>query len=429
MYDLAVIGAGWAGFNAALRAKELGLAVCLIEADQIGGCCLNYGCIPTKTLIQSAKIFSLAKKSAGFGVELDNLRVNFQKIQERKNKIISDLAQGMQSRLKGIDFIKSTAQIISAQEIKIQGRRINAKFILIATGSRSAQLTGLKFDKEKIISSNEALSLTEIPRSLLIIGAGAIGCEFASLFSVFGSQVAIVEKLPSLLPGQDRDISRKIEVIFNKKGIKVFTGADTSNFNLDDYSRILVCAGRTPNVSGLGLENLGLKLENNRIAVDDYLRSNIDNIYAAGDCASKIMLAHYAAYQGISAVENIVSNNKDKADNSIVPVCVFTDPQISSVGLSEESALALGIKTKVHKFDFRACAMARIIDEPEGFIKVISNQETQEVIGACIIGPQACELIAIPMIAISARLKIEQLRAMIFAHPTLSESLHETIHN
>ena len=425
MYDLAVIGAGWAGYNAALKAKELGLAVCLIEADQIGGTCLNHGCIPTKTLIQSAKVFSLSKKSSAFGIELDNPRVNFEKIQERKNQIIGLLAQGMQSRLKGIDFIKSAAQIISAREIKIQDRRIDAKFILISTGSQPTGLPGLKFDNEKIISSNDALLLTEIPRSLLIIGGGVIGAELASLFSIFGSQVTVAEKMPLLLPGEDRDISRKIEVIFNKKGIKVVTCADISNFNLNDYSRILVCAGRSPVISGLGLENLGIKLDNGRVVVDDYFKSNIDNIYAAGDCASKVMLAHYAAYQGKVVVENIVSNNKLKADNSIVPACVFTEPQISSVGLNEESALALGIKIKVHKFDFRASAMARIIDEAEGFIKVISNQETQEVIGACIIGPGACELIAIPSIAISARLKIKQLSAMIFAHPTLSESIGE----
>jgi len=428
MYDLAVIGAGWAGYNAALRAKELGLKACLIEADQIGGSCLNCGCIPTKTLIQSAKIFLEANKADSFGVELNNLRINLGKIQERKKQIVSLLREGMQSRLGGIDFIKSNAQVVSNQQIKIEGRKIDAKFILISSGSLPVQLPSLKFDHEKIISSNDALLLTEIPRSLLIIGGGFIGCEFASLFSIFGSQVTIVEKMPLLLPGQDRDISRKIEVIFKKKGINVATGADISKFNLNDYSSVLVCVGRSANISGLGLEDLGFKLENNRIVVDDYLKTSVENIYAAGDCTSKIMLAHYAAYQGISAVENIVSNNKGKVDNFIVPACVFTEPQISSVGLNEENAAKAGIKIKVHKFDFRASAMARIIDQVEGFIKVVSNQDTQEVLGASVIGPGACELIALPSIAISARLTIKQLRAMIFAHPTLSENLHETIY-
>jgi dihydrolipoamide dehydrogenase len=429
MYDLVVIGAGWAGFNAALRAKELGFKTCLIDASQIGGTCLNSGCIPTKTIIASAKIFSLAQKSSGFGIELDNLRVNFTKIQEKKNKMVQEFAQGMQAMLLGIDYIKSVAKIISSHEIKVDDRLINTKFMLIATGSRPVQLPELKFDREKIISSNEALALSEIPRSLLIIGAGVIGCEFASLFSILGTQVSIAEKMPYLLPGQDRDVARKMEVIFKKNGVKVSTNADIATFNLENYSRVLVCVGRAPNIAGLGLEDLGIKLENGRVVVDDYLKTNLANIYAAGDCSAKVMLAHYAAYQGRIAVENMVFDNKHKADNFIVPVCIFTEPQIASVGLNEENALAAGLPVKVHKFDFRASAMARIIDESTGFIKVISNRETQEIVGGCIIGPQASELIAILCVAVSARLSVSQIRAMIFAHPTLGESLQETVSN
>jgi len=427
MYDLAVIGAGWAGFNAALRAKELKLKVCLIESDQIGGTCLNHGCIPTKALIACAKVFSLAKKSSVFGIELDNLRFNFAKIQERKNKVVFQLAQGMQSRLSGIDFIKSTAQVISPNEIKIDGRLINARFILISTGSRPAQLAELKFDKEKIISSDEALDLSEIPPSLLIAGGGVIGCEFAGLFSILGSQVTIAEKMPHLLPGEDKDIAGKIEVIFRKKAIEVLTGADITAISARNYSRVLVCVGRSPNTAGLGLEGLGVQLENDRIVVDDYLKSSVANIYAAGDCASKVMLAHYASYQGRIAVENMVSNNEHKANNKVVPACIFTEPQIASVGIKEEDAYGAGLSIKVHKFDFRACPMAQIIDQTDGFIKIISNQESQEVLGASIIGPFASELIAILCVAISARLTVSQIRAIIFAHPTLSESIHETV--
>ena len=425
MYDLVVIGAGWAGFNAALRAKELGLKVCLIESEQIGGTCLNRGCIPTKALIACAKSFSLIKKSSVFGIESDNPRIDFVKIQERKNKIVLQLAQGMKAKLSGIDFIESCAQIVSPNEIKIKDRSINAKFILIATGSRPAQLAQLKFDQEKIISSDEILSLTQIPPSLLIVGGGVIGCEFASLFNILGSKVAIAEKMPNLLPGEDQDLARKIEVVFKKKGIEVSTGVDIATLNMQDYSKILVCVGRTPNTAGLGLEEIGVKLEKNRIVIDDYLKSSVDNIYAAGDCASRIMLAHYAAYQGKVAAENIALNNKLKADNSIVPACIFTEPQISSVGLNEEKASACGIEVKVHKFDFRGSAMAWIIDETEGFIKVIINSQTQEVIGANIIGPLASELIAIFTMAVSLHLTASQIRAIIFAHPSLSESIQE----
>lgn len=425
MYDLAVIGAGWAGFNAALRAKELGLKACLIESDKIGGTCLNRGCIPTKALIACAKVFSLTKKSSVFGIELENLRFNFVKIQERKNRIVHQLAQAMRTKLSGIDFIQSAAVLVSPHEIKVDGRLINAKFILIATGSRPSQLTQLKFDQEKIISSDQALELSAIPPSLLIVGGGVIGCEFASLFSILGSKVTIIEKMPNLLPGEDKEIARKLEVIFGKKGIQVITNADIATVDIQNYSRVLVCVGRAANTAGLGLENLGVKMENDRIVVDDYLKTSVANVYASGDCASRLMLAHYASYQGKAAVENMVSNNAHQANNKIVPACIFTEPQISSVGLNEENAVSVGIPIKVHKFDFRASGAAWISDETEGFIKVISNQKTQEIIGASIIGPLASELIATLSVAVSEHLTLNQIRAMIFAHPTLSESIHE----
>ena len=429
MYDLVIIGAGWAGFNAALRAKELGLKVCLIDSHQIGGTCLNYGCIPTKTLIACAKIFSLAKRSSSFGIELDDLRVNLATIQEKKNKVVRQLKASMQSKLAGIDFINSLAQISGPQEIKVDGRLINAKFILIATGSHPIQLPELKFDRKKIISSDEALALSELPQSLLVIGAGVIGCEFASLFSILGSQVTLAEKMPLLLPAEDRDVARKLEVLFKKKGIEVVTGADISSFDLENYSKVLVCVGRAPHTDGLGLEDLGVELKNNRIVVDAYLKSSLDNIYVAGDCTGQVMLAHYAAYQGVMAVQNMVCANRQKADNLVVPACIFTEPQIASVGVKENDAFTCGLRIKMYKFDFRASATAQIIDETEGFVKIITNQDTGQIIGASIIGPQATELIATLVVAISCHLTASEVGAMIFAHPTFSESLHEVFKN
>jgi len=429
MYDLAIIGAGWAGFNAALKAKKAGLKVCLIDAGQIGGTCLNRGCIPTKALITCAKAFSQIKKSSALGILADNPRFNFNLIQERKDKLIRILSQGMQSRLTGIDFIQSRAQIISPHEIKVNNRNLSAKFILISTGSRPAELPQLKFDGKKIISSDEIIALTSVPGSLLIVGGGVIGCEFASLFSALGSKVSILERLPALLPGQDKDIVRKIEVIFKKQGIEVYVNADLAAVDLNNFELVLVCVGREPNLTGLGLEELGIKLEKKAIAVDEYLKTNLDNIYAAGDCTAKIMLAHYAAYQGERAVENMVSGNQHKADNAVVPACVFSEPEIASVGLSEEKAVLSGLPVKAYKFDFRASGMARIMDEAEGFIKILVNQANQEVIGACIIGPKATELIAILTMVISTHLKISQIREIIFAHPTLAESLNEAVKN
>jgi len=403
------------------------LKVCLIEAAKLGGTCLNSGCIPTKTLIQSAKIYSLVKRSSSFGIELDNPRVNFGKIQERKEKIVAQLGQGMRSGLAGIDFVNSRARIISANDIKVDGRQIKAKFILIAAGSRPVELPGFKFDSLKVINSSQALLLQEVPQSLLIIGGGVIGCEFAGLFSTLGSRVSIVEKMPQLLPGADKEVARKIEVIFKKKGIKVDTDTDASALDVNNYAKILVCVGRAADTSGLGLEEAGVKTEKNQIIVNDYLETGIPNIYAAGDCASSVMLAHYAAYQGKAAVENMVNKRSYKADNRIIPSCIFTDPEIAGVGMNEDEAKAGGLEIDVHRFDFLGSGMAWIIDETEGFIKIISNRASEEILGASIIGPKATELIALFTVAISARLKVSQIRETIFAHPTLSESVHEAL--
>lgn len=412
MYDLSIIGAGWAGFNAALKAKELCLKTCLIERSLIGGTCLNLGCIPTKSLIQSAKGCS----------------VNFTKIQERKENIVAQLRTGMQFMLRGIDIISGSARINSNNEVTAGNEIIESKNILIASGSTPYELNQFKFDGKKFLSSNEILKLTRLPGTLLIVGGGVIGCEFASLFHNLGVKVTIAEKMPHLLPGIDTEVSRRIEAIFKKKGIKVNLNTDASTFNLNDFAIVLICVGRAPNTQGLGLEELGMNLEKGRIIVDDYLRTNIKNIYAAGDCASKIMLAHYAAYQGIITAENIFNpENPKKADNNVIPGCVFTTPEIASVGLSEDEAKIKNIKVKIRKFDFLGLGMARIMDETEGFIKIISDSGTDMILGGSIIGPRATELIAVLTMAITNHLKAAQIKDTIFAHPTLSEVIPEAL--
>ena len=422
-YDLAIIGSGWAGFNAALKAKAHGLKVALIEKEQIGGTCLNRGCIPTKALLQSAKIYTLTKKSKIFGIETTTPQINFPEIQARKNRIIQQLRQGMKFMLKGVDFINTQARILSNNTLEIGQRQINTKFMLIATGSKPAELHDIKFDGKKIISSNEILDLREIPKSLLIIGGGVIGCEFASLFYALGCQVSIVELTPQLLPGIDKEIARKLESVFKKRAVKVITGTDARNLDLTHYDLVLLCIGRTFVTEGLGLDKLGIKLEKGRIIVDEYLKSSIPNIYAAGDCASKIMLAHFAAYQGCIAAENIADPaHLKKANLSSVPNCIFTDPEIGSVGLTEEETKGK-IDIRVNKFDFKALGMARILDETDGFIKIISEKKTGEILGASIIGPRATELIGILTIAIQSRLLVMHLRDAVLAHPTLSEGI------
>lgn len=428
MYDLAIIGAGWAGFNAALAARRSGLSTCVIESKEIGGTCLNRGCIPTKSLIHSAKIFSLVKKASLFGVEPGAAAINFRNMQERKARVVEQLRNGMQAMLKGVDLVAGSAEIISPDTLKVGDCFIRAKHIILAVGSQPVELRELEFSRERVISSDEALLLEELPQSILIIGGGVIGCEFAGLFNALGSRVSLVEKMPSLLPGEDNALAAKLETVFKKRGIKVFTAAAASDFREGDYSKILVCVGRTPSLKGLGLEKLGLKIEAKGIAVDGSLLTSIPNVYAAGDCTAKLMLAHYAAFQGELAVRNIISGNKAAMpDPAAVASCIFTDPEIASVGLSEEKAVECGRQFIVHKFDFLGSGMARIIDETEGFIKLLSERHSGELLGACIIGPKATELISVFTLAICAKIKVDALREVIFAHPTLSESIHESL--
>ena len=428
MYDLAIIGAGWAGYNAALRAKELNLKVALVEKSLTGGTCLNLGCIPTKALIQSAKVFNLIKKSSDFGIDCSNPHLNFPKVQERKDKIVKGLRSGMQFMLKGVDLFNAEAKIISPQEISLGGNVIKAKFIILAMGSIPLELNQVKFDGKKILSSNDILSLKEIPSSLLIIGGGAIGCEFASLFASLGTKVSIIEKMPQLLPGEDRDVAKKLDSIFRKKGIEVNTDSDALSVNLDDFKMVLVSVGRSVKVNLSGLEEAGVKLDSGRVLIDDYLKTNLDNIYAAGDCTGKIMLAHFAGYQGRLAVDNIFGKSlPKKIDSANIPSCIFTDPEIASVGLNEEDAIKRGIGINIHKFDFLGSGMAHIIDEVQGFLKIISDKEGGIILGCSIIGPKATEIIGIFTLAVSCRLTIEQLRSAVFAHPTISESISEAL--
>jgi dihydrolipoamide dehydrogenase len=431
MYDLAIIGAGWAGFNAAQEARALGLKVALFEKSLIGGTCLNRGCIPTKTLIQSAKIFELSKKLKTFGVSCcDSSSVNpvdFSQIQARKEKIIQQLRQGMESRLQGIDFFNQEAVIVDKNTVKIEDKQLETKFILIASGSCAVELGNFKFNGKNILSTDEILNLKQIPGSLLIIGGGVIGCEFASLFSALGSQVCIVELMAQLLPGEDKEVAKKLETSFKKRGIKVNTNTDAGTVDLKKYELVLVCVGRKPEISGL--EKLNLKIEKGKILVDEFLRTNVSGIYAAGDCTGKSMLAHFAAYQGRIVVYNIANpENPKEADNEVIPNCIFTNPEIASVGSSEEMAGNNGIEVKISKFDFLGSPMARILDETEGFIKIVSDGKNGRILGASIIGPKATELIGIFAVAINSGLTVSRMKDVILPHPTLAEGIIDALH-
>ncbi len=426
-YDLSVIGAGWAGFNAAITAKDLGLKVCLIDKGPLGGVCLNYGCIPTKALIHCAKLYSLSVKSEIFGIKNMETRIDFSKMVARKNLVIKQLQSGIQFMLKGVDFINSRATLVSNQEIALEDKNITVKSIIIASGSRPLEIPDLKFGGN-VISSNEILDLENIPKKLLIVGGGVIGCEFASLFSSLGTKVTIAEKLSRLLVSEDEEISRKIESVFKKKGIAVNINYQVKKEDADKYDLVLIAAGRLAVTDNLGLERIGLKLENNAIFIDEFSRTNLENIYASGDCTGKVMLANFAAHQGMVAANNIACPDKlKKIQYHNVASCIFTDPEAAGVGLSEEMAKEKGINFKVNKFYFLGSGLARITEETDGFVKILSNQTTGEVLGASIIGPRATELINILTLAVSARLKVSQVAGVVFAHPTFSESITDAL--
>ncbi|MDD2654785.1 MAG: FAD-dependent oxidoreductase, partial [Candidatus Omnitrophica bacterium] len=366
------------------------------------------------------------KDSSVFGVEVEGAEVNFDKIQQRKSAIVDKLAKGMQFQLssKGVEIIQGEAKIVSADEVLVDSKSIKAKNIIVAVGSRPVELPFLKFNQKNVVSSDDILDLKFIPESLLIVGGGVIGCEFANIFASLGSKVTIVEILEHILPNEDKDIAKKLELALKRKGVKILTKTDVKTVALDKFEKVLVCVGRAANTTIEGMEKIGVKIDKKGILVNEFLQTNIPNIYAVGDCIGGHQLAHVAAYEGETAVENISGKNIP-VDYSAVPNCIFTDPEVASVGLTEEVAAAKGVQYQIAKFDFLGSGMAHILDETDGFIKVLFDSNSREILGAAIIGPKATELIAVFSLAIKSKLKISQINDTIFAHPTLSEAIRE----
>lgn len=426
MFDLGVIGSGWAGFNAAVSAAKLGVRVVLIEEGEIGGVCLNRGCIPTKVLVHSARLFVESRHYAKFGLEIKGIEPVWGNLQKRKRQVIEDLKKGIGFQLNSskVEIIKGKAKLLDANTIEAGGRAFESRFIIIATGSGPAELGHLKFDHDRIISSDDILNLNHPPQNLLIVGAGAIGCEFASIFSAFKTKVTVVELEENLLPGEDLEVSRKIETVFKKSGIKVLTKTRLEDLDLKEFDKILVCVGRRINTGDLFDESLAIKTEKGRVSVDEFLQTSVENIYAAGDCTGIKLLAHVAAYQGRLATQNIFGR-RVAADYHAVPNCIFTNPEIASVGLSEAQAKAGGKEIVTSKLDFLASGMARILEEPDGFIKLVADKSSGELLGSSIIGPKATELIGALTLAVQQRMKIKDINETIFAHPSLSEGIFE----
>ena len=418
-YDLVIIGAGWAGFNAALEAKKIGKKACLVESDQIGGTCLNRGCIPTKVLAHFAKKDS------------KNLPQDISSLKKDQADIISKLKNGMDSILKSqkIDLVKGTAKISSSNKILIKedNSEIETEYILIAAGSEPRELPFLKFDSRRILSSSDVLRLDSLPESLLVIGGGVIGCEFASALNRLGVKVTIAEIMDRLVFMFDRDISKKLEQAFKKSGIVVNTSYDIKGKDLSSYEKILLCVGRKLNLEELFDSSLGIEVNSDGfIKVDDNLKTSIGNIYAIGDCIAGLQLAHVASYEGKIAINNIFLKSRS-VDYSVIPSSVFTSPELAQVGMNEEVARKQCGDIKVIKKFFLSIGMAHIFKETDGFLKLIIDQDSDTIVGAGIIGSQASELINTLTIAVKYKLTTKGLQDLIFAHPSISEIFTEAI--
>lgn len=441
-YDIAIIGSGPGGYVAALYASRLKLKVCVIEKDLLGGTCLNRGCIPTKALLNSASIISMLKDAPMHGIEINGYSVNFQKMLSRKGDVVLRLRTGIETlfRANKIDLMRGRGEIAAPDMIKIDGKsEVAAKNIIVAAGSRVAELQNIKIDEKDILSSDEALNIQELPKSMIIVGGGVIGCEFATLFNALGTKVTIVEFLDRLIPGQSKEISKKLEMLFKKRGVDVFTSSAAESVTKQGMLRVtlsgsrtieaekmLVAVGRKSNIEGIGLENAGIKTENGRIKVDNHLRTNIHNIFAIGDCISGPLLAHKASYDGMLACDNIAGSSR-AIDYANVPSCIWTDPEIASVGLCEEEARAKCVDVKIAKFPFLASGKAFIKAKTEGFIKIIGDGKGT-ILGVEIFGEGACDLIAEAVLAKTAGINIEEWSRVVHGHPTLSEIVQEATH-
>ncbi|WP_277995593.1 dihydrolipoyl dehydrogenase [Desulfitibacter alkalitolerans] len=444
MYDIVVLGGGPGGYVAAIRGAQLGARVALIEAGEVGGTCLNKGCIPTKAMIASIDKLEAVKEAGEYGIEVDGYKINFHKLQERKSQVVAQLVKGIHFLIKKnkIDYFKGYGYFLNENEIQVRSddgeQTIAGKNIIIATGSEPLLFDAFNYDGVNIITSDEALELTEIPESLLIVGGGVIGCEFATIYAALGTQVTIVEALPHVLPMVDKDIAMRLQTFLKKKGITIKTKTMIKELTASSGSvkavtdsgelkakKALISVGRKVASRGFGIENTGVELgSRGEILVNKKMQTNIPNIYAIGDVTNKILLAHVASFQGIVAAENI-QGKEVEMDYDVVPNCVFTKPEVASVGLTDDECAKEGIPVKVGKFNFIANGKAVAMGETDGMVKIIAREEDDVILGIHIIGPHAADLISEASIAIHNKLTLKDITEVIHAHPTLSEAVME----
>ena len=419
-YDVVVIGSGPGGYSAAVRAGQYGLKTALIERDlRLGGTCLLVGCIPTKALLHTADVWDFFKDPEANGIACQNPQLNYPKVLERKNRIVTKHSKGIDflMRKNKVDVIRGNARLLGGGRIEVQGAQgsqtVEAKNIILATGSEARMLPGLQPDKDLILTNIEILDMPSVPKSIGIIGAGAVGVEFASIFNRFGAQVTVLEMLPRVVPVEDEEISKELEKHFKKAGIRVDTGARVENIRKNansvslsltlangkqeelEFERLLIAVGRKPNTENIGIEKTRAELDRGFVKVDAYQRTGEPGLYAIGDIVAGMpQLAHVATAEGMIAVGHIAGKTVRPINRNRIPGATYTDPGIGSVGLTEAQARAQGFDVKVGKFPFAANSKATILDKHEGFVKIIADGALGEILGVHIIGPEAFELIS-----------------------------------
>lgn len=449
-YDLIVIGSGPGGYVAAIRAAQLRMKVAVVEKAEPGGICLNWGCIPTKSLLKSAQVLDYLNHAGDYGIKVEgNIKPDFASIIARSRSVAESMSKGIQFlfRKNSIEMIKGYGRLagnstVEVEDIQGNRRSLQARNIIIATGARAKELPGLKIDGVRIIGYREAMTLREQPRTMVIVGSGAIGSEFAGFYQTLGTKVTLVEFLPRLVPNEDEEVSKQLERSFKKLGMTIMTGSEVESVNISgDTCRVniktkdgmavaeadivLSAAGVTANIEDVGLEKAGVDTEKGKISVDEFYRTSANGIYAIGDVIKGPALAHVASAEGIICVEKIAGLNPEPLDYNNIPACTYTNPEIASCGLTEEAARKAGYEVKIGKFPFTASGKASAAGAREGFVKLVFDAAYGELLGAHMIGANVTEMIGEIVVAKKLETTAHEIIKSVHPHPTMSEAIME----
>ena len=450
-FDLVILGSGPGGYVAAIRAAQLGLSVAIVERERLGGICLNWGCIPTKALLRTSEIYHYMQHADAYGLSVSNVAFDLQKVVERSRKVAGQLNSGVKSLMKKnkVTVVEGEGRLTGATQVTVktgdQERVLDGKNVIVATGARARDLPGLAADGVRIWTYRHAMVPPEMPTKLLVIGSGAIGIEFASFYSDMGVQVTVVEMLDRILPVEDAEISAHMHKTLTKQGMTLITGAKVSDVKpgadsvsatitgadgkavTDTYSHVVVAIGIVANLENIGLEALGVNVERGHILVDPYGQTNVPGLWAIGDVTGAPWLAHKASHEGIVAVEKLAGGTPHAFETWNIPGCTYSRPQVASVGLTEAAAKEKGHEVKVGKFPFIGNGKAIALGEADGFVKTVFDAKTGELLGAHMIGAEVTELIQGYVIARQLETTEAELMETVFAHPTLSEMMHESV--